>query len=251
MSVSAEDREKAIETMIAAKRTATLAYLKERGLTISGSFERGFEAGWSARPGGASARPTREALAAVLEGRDLPLSYYGSALHDLPLAARLAVADALLAADHLWTEQPSDGPARMAQTPPSEYRPKGTRDCMAECPECSIEWAWGASVEFIEAEVAKHNAERHPPKPSAPVVDREALVRAIYEAEGRHSGFQHTTGFWLGAMDSIVASGAVVDRATVEAEQREKDAAAALAYKGRSGFDPGVGIAAAIRAGGA
>ena len=49
----------------------------------------------------------------------------------------------------------------MAQIPPTSYRPARQTDCMAECPDCQIEWAWGAPVDVIEELVEKHNAQAH------------------------------------------------------------------------------------------
>jgi len=92
--VSAEDREKAVSLIVAA--------LPESAWTVEGALALGVDAlvaaGW--RPGGAPARPPREAMIGVAfeawKGPD----------------ACSTIVDALLAADHLWADGPTTGPEK-------------------------------------------------------------------------------------------------------------------------------------------
>lgn len=222
-AVSPEDREKAFDDW---RRVRNGGIRSMEAGTVSWHRAReAFRSGWDARPGGASTRPTREALAGALHHEQIPVPYHGSPTHELYEPARLAIADALLAADHLWTEQPNAPECICFATPESTW----TTHYGAVEPGSQLEPNPDCAVHF--------------PKLPAPVVDREALVTDV-------------AGKWA---DALIAAGIVQDaavfRASVEAEQREKDARLAVSmadneadgYYGQACYE----VAAAIRAGGA
>jgi hypothetical protein len=196
-------------------------------------------AGW--RPGGAPARPTREALAGALYGVLNPHMgtnrvAAGSIYH--------AYADSLLAVDHLWAED--DGPL---------FDVRRCRVCGCTDEACSgcIEKT-GSPCSWVEWDLCSACD-------GVVVVDREALAAAMYRVESGGPWDMLGLAFredYLDQADELIreASGALVDRATVEAEQREKDAEIAEgASRGRMhgivDHAYKVDVAAAIRAGGA
>jgi hypothetical protein len=167
VSVSADEREKAWK----AYRERVTRYVERAD----------FEAGWDARWSGRSARPAREDLAAaLLDAERRETSFHHSMLY------HLGVADALLAADHLWTEQSA-----------------------ADCPDCV---ALGSLCALHDDPLPERD-----PALSAPVVDREALAEAIVEQLATIG----ERGYLRAVLDGIDAAH-VGDQATVEREAAAK-----------------------------
>lgn len=221
MTVSREDREKAIAAMEVGPG--------EHFAVEEAQLDALLELGW--RPGGAPARPTREALADTIQ----PILWNGSNYPGKASVAILGqnigplrdkVVAALLAADHLWAEQPSSGDLRPGES---------------VCPSCGQPrmWkAWGGGDGWRHRD---NRPECPVAGPSAPVVDREALARAIHAApvmiawdrRDHEAIANHIIAVWMQKHDD-----------EVRAEQRERDAQIAEGVLALT-------LAAAIRAGGA
>jgi hypothetical protein len=233
-AVTPEDREKAVAEYIEYLGTdgsddPALTKLAHTDVYV---IRTAFRAGWDACPGGA--RPTREALAGAI-GR-IPFGY-----SSISRIAAAKIADALLVADHLWTEQPSDDPIpHYAQL-----------DIWMALGHDSQEYdSWRDSIGFAEA-WARLCAEVRASSP-APVVDREALAQALHAisdearfiwGEPMHEGVRRR---FRAKADALFASGifrdAAVFRASVEAEQRERLLSdAAVDAAARAAFEQGVG----------
>lgn len=170
MSVSAEDREKAIAVVQPGQDAVlqgTMAWASSLATTTR-AVDALVAAGWG--PGGVSARPTREALTAVVKDARFiatPRLEHGYAM---PVPEEIALlVDALLAANHLWTEQPAptidlDAVGRTIYPDwdswdDDDEQARGIRQLV----RTAIELGGGM------------------PRASAPVVDREAIAKAIHD----------------------------------------------------------------------